>query len=75
MTDIAIRVEKLGKHYRIGGKQERYKRFTESLTDTLTAPIRRAKQALQRAGAPDVSFEVQRGEATDIAGGHDVRGE
>ena len=88
MTDLAIRVDNLGKQYRIGGVRERYGRFTETLMDTFTAPIRRARQALQRAHVPtcersndvicalrDVSFEVQRGEGTDMAGGHDVRGQ
>ena len=44
MSDVAIRVEKLGKMYRIGGQQERYKRFTETVMDTLTAPIHRLRR-------------------------------
>ena len=65
MTELAIRVDNLGQQYRIGGKRERYGRFTETLMDTFTAPFRRAKQALQRAhdliwALRDVSFEVQR---------------
>lgn len=75
MSDIAIRVDNLGKRYRIGAKQERYSRFTEKVMDTLTSPIRR----LRHLGQPtppeetlwalkDVSFEVKRGEALGIIG-------
>jgi len=41
MSDVAIRVDNLGKRYRIGGRQERYKRLTETVMDTLAAPIHR----------------------------------
>jgi hypothetical protein len=41
MSDVALRVENLGKQYRIGAKQQRYGRFTETLMEALTAPLRR----------------------------------
>ena len=40
MSDIAIRVENLGKRYRIG-ERERYKTFRAVVTDTMYAPFRR----------------------------------
>ena len=39
MSDIAIRVEKMGKRYSIG-RRIGYQTFRESVTDTLLAPIR-----------------------------------
>ena len=38
MSDIAIRVDNLGKHYHVD-KRERYKTLRDTCTDTLTAPI------------------------------------
>ena len=40
MTDIVIRVENLGKLYRIG-KPERYRTLRDTLTDAISAPFRR----------------------------------
>jgi hypothetical protein len=41
MTDTAIRVENLGKLYKIGAPQERYKTLRDSLMKAVTAPFRR----------------------------------
>ncbi|MBE2272203.1 MAG: ABC transporter ATP-binding protein, partial [Anaerolinea sp.] len=74
MSDVVIRVENLGKRYRIGGKQESYKTLRESLTQAMTAPIRRIRAG--RGDAPsetfwalkDVTFDVKRGEVLGVIG-------
>ncbi len=74
MSDVVIRVENLGKQYRIGGKQERYKTFRESITRTLRAPIQRLTAGRRAARSEtfwalkDVSFEVKRGEVLGVIG-------
>ena len=40
MSDIAIRVDNLGKLYRIGPRQ-RYRTLRDTLTDALVSPFRR----------------------------------
>ncbi|MGO4884770.1 MAG: polysaccharide ABC transporter ATP-binding protein [Bryobacteraceae bacterium] len=76
MTDIAIRVENLGKQYRIG-KRERYHALRDTINDALTAPYRwlRHRGSANGNGAPehiwalkDISFEVPRGEVVGIVG-------
>jgi len=80
MGNIAIRVEGLGKMYRIGGRQERYRTLRDTLADAFAAPFRRASSLLrgQAYGAAglnetiwalkDVSFEVKHGEVVGIIG-------
>jgi lipopolysaccharide transport system ATP-binding protein len=73
MGDVAIRVEHLGKQYRLGGQQLRYATFRETLVNTARAPLgwlkgeRRAQQTSFWA-LDDVSFEVKHGEAVGIIG-------
>jgi len=43
MSDLAIRVENLGKQYRIGTQRARYKTLRESLTSAFAAPFRHIK--------------------------------
>jgi lipopolysaccharide transport system ATP-binding protein len=51
MTDLAIRVENLGKLYHIGPR-ERYKTLRDTVTDALYAPFRRLRSAFQPPSIP-----------------------
>lgn len=80
MGNVAIKVENLGKMYRIGGPQERYQTFRDAITRAAAAPFKRARDLLrgQAYGAAglkeeiwalkDVSFEIKHGEVVGIIG-------
>jgi len=79
-NNVAIRVTNLGKQYRIGEQQARYRTIREVITGGIRAPFRRAASLLkgQVYGAAslreeiwalkEITFEVKRGEVLGIIG-------
>lgn len=73
MSELAIRVEHLGKQYRLGGQKASYSTFRETLVEVARAPLRWLKVERRSAqnrfwALDDVSFEVKQGEAVGIIG-------
>jgi lipopolysaccharide transport system ATP-binding protein len=79
MSEIAIRVEGIGKQYRIGEGKESYKTLRASLTDAVTYPLRvrgggrngdvprrRARSTIW--ALRDVNFELERGKVLGLVG-------
>jgi lipopolysaccharide transport system ATP-binding protein len=81
MGDIAIRVEEIGKKYRIG-KAERYKTLRDTLASAFTAPFLKMGRVLRGEAADDtgpddeiwalqgISFDVRQGEVIGVIGGN-----
>lgn len=73
MNDIAIRVEGLGKQYRLGAEKERYSTFSDQIrkwTSLSRLLIRRSRDEKRPPfwALKDVSFDVKRGEVVGIIG-------
>jgi lipopolysaccharide transport system ATP-binding protein len=71
--DYAIRVEKLGKQYRLGIAPERYRTLRDSISQAATAP-RRALRRTPRSpdsllwALRDISFDVAKGQVLGVIG-------
>jgi len=80
MSDIAIRVENLGKQYRIGARRALRRTFAESIAAAAAAPFRGLRRLFRDADAPGresdsmvwalrhLSFDVARGDVVGIVG-------
>ncbi|NQU10869.1 ATP-binding cassette domain-containing protein, partial [bacterium] len=71
MSDLAIKVEGLGKRYRLG-ERARYKSLRESVAGLFRRSIGNRQSKTENAlwALRDVSLEVNRGEVIGIIGGN-----
>jgi lipopolysaccharide transport system ATP-binding protein len=73
MSDLAIRVQQLGKQYRIGLSPTRYRTLRESLVESLNIPARLKRrnngEELGKIWAlRDITFEVKKGQVLGVIG-------
>jgi lipopolysaccharide transport system ATP-binding protein len=74
MSDIAIRVQELGKRYKLGAP-ERYRTLRDTLADVFTAPSRWFRRVPSASAGEqtfwalkDISFDVKQGDVVGIIG-------
>lgn len=73
MDEIAIRVDRLGKQYRIGAALARYRTLREALLESVNIPRRLSRASEARADGQiwalrDVSFDVPKGQVLGVIG-------
>lgn len=72
MSDTAIRVEHLGKLYRIGEPVTSYRTLRETLSERISSPLRRLRGGGSETSTiwalNDVSFEVKQGQVLGVIG-------
>ncbi len=72
MSNYAIRVEKLGKSYRIGGPVQQYQTLRENLGQNFAAPLRRLRDGKSDRdlfwALKDVSFDINQGDVIGVIG-------
>lgn len=73
MSELAIRVENLGKEYRIGAQMDRYRTLRDSIADAARWPLRLFRNGLGGHketiwALDDVSFEVKKGSVLGVVG-------